>query len=223
MRFSYSELNTHSIKGLRVYENANGRYFPSITTILGQTMPEEKAESLKKWQKALGDLATKQTKDAADRGTAVHTLIERYLKKEALVRPNEIVENSNMMLFNALKLKLDKIEEVWGLEVPLYSETLEVAGRCDCIGVFKGKPCIIDFKTSTRLKDNSKIEDYRLQLTAYAIMHNEMFGTSITDGVILMTSAAGFPQEFNVNLLDYIEPLCVRIQEFYDNLNATIN
>jgi ATP-dependent exoDNAse (exonuclease V) beta subunit len=223
MKFEYPEMSTVPFSGMRFYETPSGKFYPSITTVLGGTASEEKTAALKKWQTSLGaDNARRKTQEAADRGTAVHLMCERYLNKEETVKPGEKFNLEDAKCFNALKLKLNKVEEVWGQEVALYSDLIELAGRCDLIGVYKGKPCIIDFKTSTSIKNESRIEDYKLQLCAYSIMHNEMFNTNITDGVILMSSAGGFPQEFNVNLLDYIEPLLIRIDAFYKHLSLKI-
>jgi ATP-dependent exoDNAse (exonuclease V) beta subunit len=207
---------------MRFYEAPNGKFYPSITTVLGGTMPIEKEVALNKWRTSLGaNEAQRRTQEAADRGTAVHLLAERYLKKEDLIQ-GEKFNQADINSYNALKLKLNKVEEVWGQEVALYSDLIELAGRCDCIAVYKGKPSIIDFKTSSRLKSKEQIEDYRLQLCAYSIMHNEMFGTDIVDGVVLMTSDGGFPQEFHVDLLDYVEPLVKRIDAFYAKLSSTL-
>lgn len=223
MKFEYRDLEAHSVKGMRFYETPYKKYYPSITTILGSTQPEEKQKALKNWQNSLGISKAQQVaKQAADKGTAVHLLIERYLKKEELIHKDEKFEPEQINLFNALKLKLNKIDEIWGQEVALYSDLLEVAGRCDCIGVYKGTPSIIDFKTSGRIKSDKDILDYKLQLCAYAIMHNEMHDTNIKHGVILMTSQTGFPQEFNVDLDDYAEELVSRINLFYDQLDSKI-
>ena len=220
MKFSYPDIPSSQIHGMRVYERA-GKYYPSVTTILGTTMPEEKAVSLEKWRTSLGrDKADKVTRDAANNGTKVHKLIERYLKREQLIREGEIFDPLDISGFNALKLKLKKIDEMWGLEIALYSDLLEIAGRCDCVGVYRGRPSIIDFKTSIRLKGEKQIEDYKLQICAYSIMHNEIFGTEISDGVILMTSAGGFPQEFLLDLTKYVDPLVARIDEFYKKLSS---
>jgi CRISPR/Cas system-associated exonuclease Cas4 (RecB family) len=222
MKFNYEEMEALSFKGKRFYQTPSGKFYPSITTVLGGTTPPEKADALKNWQASLGmDVAQKKTQEAADRGTSVHLMIERYLKKEPVIQ-GEKFDSSIITSFNGLKLKLNAIEEVWGQEVALYSDLLEIAGRCDCIGVYKGKECIIDFKTAGRLKGDKDIDDYKLQLTAYAIMHNEIFGTDISDGVILMTSAGGFPQEFRVNLLDYVDKLADRVDKFYVQLEAEI-
>ena len=222
MKFNYQEMETTAFRGKRFYQNAAGKFYPSITTVLGGTTPPEKAKALLNWQTSLGkDVAQKKTQDAADHGTAVHLMIERYLKKETLDQGEKFAPTV-VSAFNALKLKLNSIEEVWGQEVAFYSDLIEVAGRCDCIGVYKGKECIIDFKTSGRLKDDKAIADYKLQLTAYSIMHNELFGTDISDGVILMTSDGGFPQEFRVNLLEHVDGLIARVDQFYEQLEAEI-
>lgn len=218
MKFDYPEMSTVPFKGMRFYETPAGNFYPSITTILGGTASAEKTKALKNWQTSLGaDLAQKKTQEAADRGTAVHLLAERYLKGEELIQ-GESFNPVDVKSFNALKLKLNKITDIWGQEVALYSDIIALAGRCDCIGTYKGTPSIIDFKTSSRLKNDSHIEDYKLQLCAYSIMHNEMFGTEIDTGVILMTSDGGFPQEFIVNLIDWVEPLMERLDAFYKKL-----
>lgn len=220
MSFSYPSLVATPFQGLRLYETPKGLFYPSITTVLGSTMPREKAEALERWYKSLGDEAAKKSKEAADNGTAVHLLIERHLKGEKLVEPGEKFTNEQIAKFNSLKLSLKKIDKVIAQEVALYSDELRVAGRCDCIAMYKGEMSIIDFKTSRRLKYSDDIEDYKLQLCAYAMMHNELFQTNIMQGVIIMASDGGFPQEFVVELFDYVDPLIERINKFYLNLSV---
>jgi CRISPR/Cas system-associated exonuclease Cas4 (RecB family) len=218
MKFNYPDLTTESVNGMRLYITPSGDAYPSITTVLGHTVPEEKAKALKNWANAIGQVnAQKKTQAAADRGTAVHLMIERHLMGEQPYAAGEF-DQAHVNSFNALKLKLKNINEIWCQEVALFSDVLSIAGRVDCIGVYKGTESIIDFKTSTRLKSEKDIEDYRYQLCAYACMHNEMFETNINHGVILMTSDAGFPQEFHVDLTKYVEPLYDRVQDFYSKL-----
>lgn len=214
MKFDYPDITTTEYNNMRFYEVGDGKFYPSITTILGKTISKEKEESLNSWRKSLGmALADKKTKEARDNGTAVHLLAERYLKKIPLNEKEFTLENINS--FNGLKLKLNKIKRILAQEAALYSDMLQVAGRVDLIGEYNGKLSIIDFKTSTSLKDESRIEDYKLQLCAYAAMHNEMFGTDIQTGIILMTSGGGFPQEFTVDLTKYVSALCARVETFY--------
>lgn len=203
---------------MRWYKTPSGKFYPSITTILGTTAPEEAKKSLENWRNSLGHAkADAYSKSRADHGTNVHLLAERYLKKEQVDAPigGQPVPQQDFIAFNALKLKLDKIEKVWGQEVALYSDFFEVAGRCDLIGEYKGRPVIIDFKTAGRIKSDKDIGDYKLQLCFYGMAHNEMFGTDIQDGVVLMVAQNGFPLEFNFKLEDYVEPLHKRTQEFW--------
>lgn len=212
--YTYQELQTENHDGKRFYSIPNGSFYPSITTVLGTTQPEEAKAALAGWRNALGAVkADAFSKKACDHGTAVHLLAERYLKKQDPFAEinGEPVQQADKAAFNALKLKLDKIDEVWGQEVALFSTELEVAGRCDLVGKYKGVPVIVDFKTAGRIKGKKDIGDYKLQLAFYAQAHNEMFGSNIQDGVILMVAQTGFPMEFNVKLADYKDELQARV------------
>jgi genome maintenance exonuclease 1 len=217
MKYQYSDLHTVSENGLRMYVVDEHVKYPSITTILGNTISEEKQKSLNDWANSIGvQEAAQITSDAATKGTGVHLLIERHLNKEPLFKFDGEFTPQMIGLFNSLKFKLKNIKEVWGQEVALYSNLLRVAGRCDCIGVYQDEVRIIDFKTSRKLKSADVIEDYYLQLTAYSLMHNEQFGTNISKGVILMAADEGFPLEFKVDLEPYIDKLVDRVNLFYD-------
>jgi hypothetical protein len=89
------------------------------------------------------------------------------------------------------------VDEIWGSEVPLYVPKM-YAGTTDLVGVYKGNPCIMDFKQSNRPKKVEWIEDYFLQLTAYAIAHNEVHGTNIREGHIFMCSRDLTYQQFDI-------------------------
>jgi len=223
--FDYKELQTEQLKGMRFYHTDQGPY-PSITTILGTTQPEEAKKALENWRNALGPVkAAEASKKATDRGTNVHLLAERYLKKEDPFAPinGQPVPDPDKASFNALKMKLDKIDEVWGQEVPLVSHFYGVAGRCDLIGVYKGVPVIVDFKTAGRVKSKKDIADYELQLIFYGDAHNEMFGTAISEGVILMIAETGFPMEFHVPFTDELRlRLAARVDEFNEQLTKKL-
>jgi len=221
MTFSYQDYSTESVKGCRYYITPAGA-FPSITTVLGGSETAEKKASLENWRTSLGqEKAAAVSKKATDHGTMVHLLTERFLKGEDVFAPvnGAPVPGPDMMAFNALKLKLKQINEIWGQEQSLYSPSLEIAGRFDCIGLYKNIPSIIDFKTASRLKTRKDIEDYELQLFFYATAHNELFGTDIKRGVILMSSAGGMPQEFVVDFTeDHLLKLKARVAIFYEKL-----
>jgi hypothetical protein len=215
--FVYPELSTTSHNG-RWYDTPKG-WYPSITTILSGTEPPEKVASLENWRSSIGyEEADAISERAREHGTNVHLLVERYLKKQDLNAPidGQPVPLLDLQALNALKPKLKKIDEVWGQEVALYSDELEVAGRCDLVGVFNGKPSIIDFKTSRKIKTRADIGAYNLQLCFYGTAHNSMFNTNIEDGVILMIAETGFPMEFHVHLPQYREELRNRVKVFWD-------
>lgn len=177
-------------------------------------MDEEKKASLTRWQDSLGkSKAASVTKQAADKGTNVHLMIERFLKKEE-IQLNKFPP-ADVKVFTALKLKISGIQ-VEALEIALFSDELGIAGRCDCIGTYKNQLSIIDFKTSNRNKSDADVFDYKLQITFYALACNEMFGTDIQQGVILMSSGSGFPLEFIFEIKDYVEPLKQKINKFYE-------
>jgi CRISPR/Cas system-associated exonuclease Cas4 (RecB family) len=215
--FTYNEIETTNDLGLRWYHTPNGAY-PSITTILGTTQPEKMVKALEGWRNSLGhEKAAAHSKKATDHGTNVHLLCERYLKKQEVLAPidGQPVPDPDKAAFNALKLKLDKIDEVWGQEVPLFSRKYEVAGRCDLVGKYKGVPVIVDFKTAGRIKSRADIGDYKIQLAFYAQAHNEMFGTDIKRGIILMVAQTGFPMEFDIELAPEYNELQKRVDEFW--------
>lgn len=217
MKFNYAEIDAEIINEVgRIYKTPGGP-MPSITTVLGATTSADKKASLESWRARVGhEEADKITKNAAARGTAIHSLIEQRLLGKAVDVSN--IDADTLSMFNSIKPLVNKIEEIWGLEIPLYSNLLEVAGRTDCVGIYAGKPMIIDFKTSRRTKTRDEIGDYFLQLVFYAASHNEMFGTDIDDGVILMGTDGGQPLEFKVKISEKIDELHNRVNMFYNQL-----
>lgn len=218
-KFNYPEISTIEEFALRWYviDPSTNLAYPSITSVLGRTASVETKQSLENWRKSIGeDEANRISTEATTNGTAVHLLIELFLSNQE-INFSEFTEQQ-IGSFKSLKGYLKKIDEVWGQEVALYSNTLQVAGRCDCIGIYKGKICILDWKTSSKIKSDAMIEDYKYQLAFYALAHNEMYGTNITNGVVLMATNDGFPLEFLVDLNKYFDKLKIRVQNFYELL-----
>lgn len=206
------ELKTQEgIKG-RFYITPEGSKYPSITTILGAG----DKPWLQDWRNSLGEAkADKETKRAADRGTAIHAMIERYLDNDPTPTAGHSFEH--IAGFNQLRLHLKKVNNIVTQESALWSDTLRCAGRVDCIGEYAGKLAIIDFKTSTRDKDIEKVQDYYLQTTAYALMCEERYGIRIEDIVILMAVEKGaVPLVFKAKVDDYITPLLIRINTYHN-------
>jgi hypothetical protein len=140
------------------------------------------------WRRRMGaERAQEITTMAAGRGTRMHKYLEDYVNTDQLRPPgtNPYSIQSHVMAHEIITQGLSKVDEFWGMEVPVYYTGL-YSGTSDCIGVWRGKPAIIDFKQSNRPKQRERIDDYFIQLTSYAMAHNNMHGTDIETGVILM-------------------------------------
>lgn len=214
-KFEYPDINTISYNNQRWYNVKPEVYYPSITTVLGNTMSIEKKKTLDNWKDALGALeAERRSKYATDRGSNVHLLLEYHLK--GLPPPPHSATKEDIGVFNSIKLKLKNITEIWGQECALYSDIIGVAGRCDLAGKWKDRNSIIDFKTSGRFKTEKEIEDYWIQIAFYATAHNEMFKTDINYGVILMGVEGGIPMVFEREISDEsILMLINKTNQFY--------
>jgi len=216
-QFDYKDVSTVDYQGQRWYAIADGVAYPSITTILGKTLPAEKKKALDDWRNMLGPIkADKKMKDACDRGTNVHAMLEQFLKGEEVSTKG--IPPEDIQVFNSVKLRLKGITGIYGQEMALWSDVLQVAGRCDLAGLWKGEEAIIDFKTSGRSKEEKEIEDYWIQCTFYALAHNELYGTNIEKGVIIMGVAGGLPLVFEKDLMPYVGKLVERIDNFYKSL-----
>ena len=217
MKFNYPNINTIEEFNLRWYVINENEAYPSITSMLGRTQSAEDKASLDNWRKSVGEERANQISlEATTNGTAVHLLIELFLQGSP-INESEFTEEQ-IARFRSVKGYLKKIDEVWGQEIALYSKKLKIAGRCDCVGIYKGIPSILDWKTASKIKSDKMIEDYKYQLAFYASAHNEMFGTNIDHGVIVMATKDGFPLEFRVDLNKYYDKLEDRVNRFYQIL-----
>lgn len=200
-KFNYTPINRTTIEGKRHYALPDGSAVPSVTTILDKTKPEEKRQALANWKRRVGEQQAQQiTTEAASRGTRMHKWLEEYVKNGQINMPgtNPYSQQShamaNIIIFEGLG---KNVTEFWGVEVPVYYSGL-YAGTTDCVGVWKGKPAILDFKQTNKPKKKEWIDDYFMQLAAYALAHNNTHGTDIKSGVILMCSADNIYQEFEI-------------------------
>jgi genome maintenance exonuclease 1 len=217
--FDYLDYPTVDVSGKRVYQISDEKYYPSITTVLGHTLLAEKSKYLEAWKARVGAAKANQiTNDAAARGTNTHLMLERHLKGEVPFKEGEFPE-AHVNVFKSLRLELRKINKVYGQEVVLFSDLLGVAGRCDLIAEYQGALAVVDYKTSSRIKNKDEIGDYWLQATFYAIAHNEMFGTNIEKLVIMMGVENHLPMIFRKNVDDeLLLQLSERVSKFYSNL-----
>ena len=201
------DITTESIKGKRFYVTPEGNKYPSITTVLS----DRNKEGIVKWRESVGnDVANQVMRQAASRGTAVHTLIENYLNNEELSKQDVLP----VALFVTMKSELDNINNIRIQEGGLYSDKLGVAGRVDCIAEYKGKISVIDFKTSTKEKKEEWVENYFIQGSAYCEMYEERFLQPIEQVVILIVTEDGAVQTFIKDKKDYLPLLKTAIKEF---------
>jgi genome maintenance exonuclease 1 len=187
-RYDYKPLNRTTIEGKRHYALPDGSKVPSVTTILDRTKSEESKQALANWKKRVGEQQAQQiVTEAANRGTRMHSYLEQYILSDEMkpLPANPFGHASWFMAAEVILKGLSNVDEFWGTEVPVYYSGL-YAGTTDCLGVWKGKPAILDFKQSNKPKKREYIADYFTQLAAYAEAHNETHGTSIDTGVILM-------------------------------------
>ncbi len=220
-QFDYPTSMRTSVEGKRHYE-ITGEKLPSVTTILSATQSDEKKESIAKWTAKVGEeQATRVRDQAASRGTNMHLHLERYILGEGhkdLTDEGQVAGDMAQVIINK---GLCDVSEIWGSEVTLYYPGL-YAGQTDLVGVFDYEDSIIDFKQSNRPKRKEWIDDYFMQLGAYAMAHNFVYGTEITQGVVLMCTPDNYFQKFQVKGKEFIKyqwKFLEKIDKFYNDKN----
>jgi hypothetical protein len=193
-KFVYPTLKRLDLPTGRVYSLDGNPPVPSVTTILSST--KDKAH-LEEWSRRIGEEEAERIKnEAALVGTHMHNVVERLLLNRPLETPRTWLQvRGYRMGYTLIEKFFPHVDEAWGTEIPLIYPG-RYAGTSDFIGVYKGKPCIVDFKQTNKMKRRAWIEDYFIQLAAYAVAHNHRHQTEINQGVILMVSQEGEVQEF---------------------------
>lgn len=201
---SQPDLITEESTGTRYYKVPTGELYPSVTSVTGY----EKREFFAEWRKNNPEKAERSVK----RGTNFHKMIEDYLNNVVVNVKNYSYYES--MLFEQILPEINKIDNIRCQEAPLWSSTLRLAGRVDCIAEYNGILSVIDFKTASREKHYSDIKEYFMQATAYAIMCKERTGISINNIVILMSCEDGSVNVFQENPLDHVKNLYEAIKKY---------
>ena len=218
-KIQYKKLERGTTAEGRKYVGDDNVPVPSVTTILDKTSDKT---ALIAWRNRVGDAeANRVSKESAGLGTKVHNAIEKYILGEEVTFGNNMVsvmakEMSDLVINEGLK----NVDEIWGTEIGLIAPGL-YAGTTDCVGMREGSEAIIDFKTSKKIKKEEWIEDYYLQCCAYALAHNEMYGTNIQKGVILMVSRDNKFKEFIIEgarFEMYCDLWTKRLEEYYEKL-----
>ena len=227
-KYVYPRSTREAIAGLRHYTvDGQEEKLPSVTTVLGQTQPKEKRESLDRWRQKVGlREAEKITRDAAIRGTAMHKYLEDLILGQRSLDLTPIGVQATNMAEIIVDRGLNDCSEVYGTEAVLYYPGL-YAGSCDLIAKYKDKLSIIDFKQTNKPKQREWIGDYFLQMGAYGMAHDAVYGTAIEQGVIMMCSKDGYYQQFMIEGDEFRQAkhnFLGRLNEFYsmDNNSTTV-
>ena len=187
-KFDYKALTRKSVDGKRLYSTPDGLAVPSVTTILSATQSQEKQEGLRRWRKRVGEVKAQGiVTEGADGGARMHTYLENYcidgfIKERG---SNPFSHQSHAMAETVIREGMCNVDQVWGVEVSMFFPGI-YAGTTDLVGVHNGEHAIMDFKQTNKPKKAEWVEDYYLQLCAYAEAHNEVYGTNISKGVVLM-------------------------------------
>jgi len=191
----------NSNKGRR-YVTPEGNKYPSITTVLGILSKDSIAE----WRARVGEKeANRVSSIAAGRGTKIHQMCEDYLNNKDLNLKKEMP--LYQFGFNTVKKELDKISLVYHQEIALYSDFFRIAGRVDLVGVYDGVLSIVDFKTSSKMKEKAWIEGYFLQTSFYAAAYYELTGIPVKQIAIIISTDEGQVQVFKENPFKYLKRL----------------
>lgn len=219
-KFTYVPIARETIDGARKYATPDGKKLPSVTTILGATAPPEKMQALHEWRKRMGPAKAQEiTTEAAGRGTRMHKFLEDYVLTGVLSAPgsNPYSKQSNAMAKVIIEQGMVNCSEYWGVEIPVYYPSV-YAGTTDLAGVHLGSEAILDHKQTNKPKKREWIDDYFIQLTAYAAAHDEVHGTKIRKGVIFMCDPLCAYQEFIIEGAEfqkYSDMWFRRVEEYY--------
>ncbi len=221
--YNYPPCTRSTTDGLRTYDVGKEK-LPSVTTILGKTQSIEKQESLARWKASVGEeQATRIKEQAAARGTNMHTHLEKHILGEGHLDLTPNGKIAKAMSDTIIAKGFNDLQEIWGSEVTLHYPGL-YAGATDLVGTYDYEDSIIDFKQSNKPKRKEWIDDYFMQLGAYAMAHNYVYRTEITQGVILMCTPDNYFQKFQVKgkeFIKYQHQFLERVNKYYENISAT--
>jgi len=191
-KYTYVDAARIEEHGTRLYD-VNGSRLPSVTTILGATKDQQ---FLRDWKAKVGEKEAERIKNhSSRRGTSMHKFIESYVTGVGYDDLTELGQEARPMAEKVIEIGLAPVEEYYGSEVTLYYPGL-YAGSTDLVCSHNGLETIVDFKQSNRPKKKEWVEDYYLQIAAYAMAHDYVHGSEIRQGVIMMCTPDLYYQEF---------------------------
>ena len=207
------DLVSETTESGRKYKTPDGKLYPSITTVLSAY----NKQAIMEWRQRVGEEeANKISRQAAGRGTKLHNVVEKYLLNEMSDMKIQTMMPDTKELFLSVRKHIDNhIGDVYGIEQALYSHKLRLAGRCDCIAEWDGRLSIVDWKTASKKKEESHIQNYFMQASAYAEMFGELTGKSINQIVVVIAVQSEFPQIFVDEKTKYLTPLNQFIERYW--------
>jgi hypothetical protein len=207
------ELESETTEKGRVYRVPGGNLYPSITTVLSSY----NKQAILEWRRRVGEEeANRISKAASGRGTKLHNTVEKYLLNELTdMKIQTMMPDIKEMFFDIRKPIDANIGNIYGIEQPLYSHKLRLAGRCDCIAEWNGELAIVDWKTASRPKEKEHIQNYFMQATAYAEMFEELTGDPIETIVVAIAVQSEPAQLFVEQKSKYILPLNQFIESYW--------
>jgi len=219
--YHYPPSTRSTTDGLRTYDVGNEK-LPSVTTILSATKSQESKDSIARWIASKGEKeATRIKEQAAARGTDMHTHLEHHILGQGYLDLRPEGREAKVMADTIVAKGFKELQEIWGSEVVVYYPGL-YAGATDLVGVYDYEDSIIDFKQSNRPKRKEWIDDYFMQLGAYAMAHNYVHRTQITQGVILMCTPDNYFQRFQIKgkeFIRYQHQFLERVNKYYEQKN----
>ena len=214
-KFNYVRGSRSMDHGTRNY-TVNGFNLPSVTTILNRTKDQG---FLKKWRDKVGENEAQRIFNlSSKRGTAMHKFLEKHILEAGYEDLTDIGVQAKPMAQKIIKVGLTPISEYYGSEVTLYYPGL-YAGTTDLVCRHNGMDTICDFKQANRPKEEEWIEDYYLQIAAYAMAHDYIHGSNIEQGIIMVCTPDLYYQEFKfsgLTLRDWKHKFLKRLDEYYE-------
>ena len=217
-KYTYVDASRIEDQGTRLYD-VNGTRLPSVTTILGRTKDQQ---FLKEWKAKVGEAEAERIKNvSSSRGTSMHKFLEHYILGSGYDDLTEIGQKAKTMAQKIIEVGLAPVEEYYGSEVTLYYPGL-YAGSTDLVCLHNGVEAVVDFKQANRPKKKEWIEDYYMQIAAYAMAHDYVHNSAIQKGVIMVCTPDLYYQEFVVDgaeLRRYKHKFLKRLDMYYDLLH----
>jgi len=207
------ELESETTEKGRVYKVPGGNLYPSITTVLSSY----NKKAIYEWRQRVGEEeANRISRQASGRGTKLHNTVEKYLLNEMTGMKIQTMMPDIKEMFLDIRKHIDEnIGDIYGIEQPLYSHKLKLAGRCDCIAEWNNQLAIVDWKTASKPKEKEHIQNYFMQATAYAEMFEERTGRPIDTIVVAIAVQSEAAQLFVENKSKYIAPLNQFIERYW--------